>query len=257
MANPDMRQTLDIPNGTTFEFKDGKLIFGHETDIVIRTNLGGYKFQKIFSKKGSVQVVPPEGVEFDVDEIEAAEGDVFLNGRVRVRSARGRTIHFQEGHLVADRLEARDEVVLAGDQIDVVHVKAPRVQVKAEARGTCLVIESQNDPGPIRARGCFRSPTEAQAAFARLSGAPAAAGSASPATSKPAAAPPSPAAAVSMPPAGSPPGAEPHDDPTEDLDRTAIASAGESGPATEEFRIVDPDSTSPALPKSSVFRKRR
>ena len=61
----DMRQTLDIPNGTTFEFKDGKLIFGHESDIVIRTNMGGYKFRKIFSKNGSVNVIPPEGVEFE------------------------------------------------------------------------------------------------------------------------------------------------------------------------------------------------
>ena len=44
----DTRQTLDIPNGTTFEFQDGKLVFGHESDIVIRTNMGGYKFRKIF-----------------------------------------------------------------------------------------------------------------------------------------------------------------------------------------------------------------
>src|SRR5688572_33339055 len=99
-------QTLDIPNGTTFEFKDGKLIFGHESDIVIRTNMGGYKFQKIFSKRGSVQVIPPEGVEFDVDAIEATNGDIFFNGRVRVKSARAKTIHFQDGSLIGDHLEA-------------------------------------------------------------------------------------------------------------------------------------------------------
>ena len=67
----DSRQTLDIPNGTTFEFQDGKLVFGHESDIVIRTNMGGYKFRKIFSKSGSVHVMPPQGVEFEVDQIEA------------------------------------------------------------------------------------------------------------------------------------------------------------------------------------------
>ena len=39
--------------------QDGKLVFGHESDITIRTNLGGYKFRKIFSKNGSVHVMPP------------------------------------------------------------------------------------------------------------------------------------------------------------------------------------------------------
>jgi hypothetical protein len=242
MAQSDDRQTLDIPNGTTFEFKDGKLIFGHESDIVIRTNLGGYKFRKIFSKRGSVQVVPPEGVEFDVDEIEAAEGDVFLNGRVRVRHAHGRTIHFQDGHLVADRLEAREEIVLAGTDLDVVHVKAPRVQLKQDARGTCLVVESQNDPGAIRAKGGFRTVADARAAFARLEGGGASA--AGRAAEAPAAA--STAAATAASTAGTTLG-----EPMLDSDVTR------PGSSTEEINLHEMEGGQSSLPKSSVFRKRR
>ena len=61
----DKRQTLDIPNSATFELKDGKLVVGNETDVVLRGNMG-FKFQRIFSRKGSVQLIPPEGVELEV-----------------------------------------------------------------------------------------------------------------------------------------------------------------------------------------------
>jgi hypothetical protein len=239
----DIRQTLDIPNGTTFEFKDGKLIFGHETDIVIRTNMGGYKFQKIFSKRGNVQVLPPEGVEFDVDEIEAPNGDVFLNGRVKARHARGKTIHFQEGRLTADLIEATGEIVLAGRQVNVLHVKAPRVTIDPDAEGTCLVIESQNDVGRCKARGGFRSVDEARTAFdqfRQLLGAGAAAQ---------VAAVPLAAAPASMP-AQSP--------------RASASPIPEASPIADDANMTYPGlpgtglgmDGSPVLPKSSVFRKR-
>lgn len=245
MANPEIRQTLDIPNGTTFEFQDGKLVFGHESDIVIRTNLGGYKFQKIYSKKGSVQVIPPPGVEFDVEEIEALEGDLFLNGRVRVRSARARTVHFQEGALAADTLEATGELVLSGESLDVVRVKAPRVSLNDKAEGTVLVIECENDLGPCRVKGGFANMDEARAAFGRLEGAPA-----------PAAAP-----RAAAEPAPSP---ETEASGTEDLDATVVSSSPQPQERhqTQEFRVPEGGSVkgeegSAALPKSSVFRKRR
>ena len=285
MANDDLRQaqTLDIPHGTTFEFKDGKLVFGHESDIVIRTNLGGHKFQKIFSKKGSVQVMPPTGVEFDVEEIEALGGDVFLNGRVRVRSIRAKTIHFQEGSLVADKLEASSEAVLAGERLEVVHVKAPRVSIEGDAQGTCLIIESGNDVGRLRTRGGFRSFEEARDAWERFQGATNASGTA-PAptrvgsTTLPASSPTSfatvalpassnaPAYAPVAPPVSHPPRAvatSPASEPVESAETGQIPALRDRFNQTEEFRApFGPSSdagndTSSALPKSSVFRKRK
>jgi hypothetical protein len=233
----DKKQTLDIPNGTTFEFKDGKLIFGHESDICIRTNMGGYKFQKIFSKRGNVQVLPPDGVEFDVDEIEAPNGDVFLNGRVRARVVRGRTVHFQEGQLAADLVEAQAEVVLSGARLNVLHVKAPRVVVDPDADGMLLVVESQNEIGRTRARGGFRSAADARGAleqFARLTGG---------ASGLPPAAAPvvvaAPAASVAPAAAAPAPGA-------------AAAKADD----TQELRAQAAAAEASVLPKSSVFRKR-
>ena len=136
----DKRQTLDIPLGTTFEFKDGKLVFGHESDIVIRTNMGGYRFQKIFSKRGNVQVLPPEGVEFDVEEIDAPNGDVFFNGRVKAKLTRARTVHFQEGQLTAEVIEAKDEVVEAS---------AGGGMVKVKVSGDLRLLEVAIDPEAI------------------------------------------------------------------------------------------------------------
>lgn len=249
----DKRQTLDIPLGTSFEFKDGKLVFGHESDIVIRTNLGGYKFQRIFSKRGNVQVLPPEGVEFDVEEIDAPNGDVFLNGKVRARTTKARTIHFQEGQLVADLVEAKEEIVLAGAKIQALHVKAPRVALDPEADGMVLVIESQNDVGRTRARGGFRSVAEARQAveqFRRMFG-DVAPGVVSPA--QPLAAPvqvqaTAPAAAPASAPAPAPAPAP-------------AAAAPSAGPFTEDANQTYPGAPSapgdgPVLPKSSVFRKR-
>jgi hypothetical protein len=237
----DKRQTLDIPLGTTFEFKDGKLVFGHETDIVIRTNLGGYKFQKIFSKRGNVQVLPPEGVEFDVDEIEAPNGDVFLNGRVRAKLTRARTVHFQEGQLTADVIEAKDEIVLSGARINAFHVKSPKVTIDPDADGTILVIEAQNEVGRTRARGAFRSVAEARAAmdnFRRLFGdTPGAAGAFA-----------APAAGVSAP-AGPPPSAA-----TAAPAPIAQVSVDDANQTYPGMPVAGADS--PALPKSSVFRKR-
>ena len=230
MATDDKRQTLDIPNGTTFEFKDGKLIFGHETDIVIRTNMGGYKFQKIFSKRGNVQVIPPEGVEFDVDEIEAHNGDVYLNGRVKARSTRGKTVHFQEGRLTADYIEAREEAVLAGNRLHVLHVKAPRVVIDADSEGLCLVVESQNEIGRVKARGGFRSLDEAREAmdqFRRLMGET---------------------------------GASTGQGSQEDANMTypGIAIPAAQAQAAVQAETMSSGSTAemPVLPKSSVFRKR-
>ena len=264
MDDPRQAQTLDIPHGTTFEFKDGKLVFGHESDIVIRTNLGGHKFQKIFSKRGSVQVMPPPGVEFDVDEIEAMGGDVFLNGRVRVRSVRAKTIHFQEGTLVADKLEATAECVLGGEKLDVLHVKAPRVLVEGEATGTCLVIESGNDVGRLRVKGGFRTLEEARDAwerFQRATGArpkaPAAADTTSPfgVGSLPAPTPSVPRVAATLP----------APEPRDPADTAAIPVQRERDRSlnmTEEFHApFGPSSEGgeggSALPKSSVFRKRK
>jgi hypothetical protein len=242
----DKRQTLDIPLGTTFEFKDGKLVFGHESDIVIRTNMGGYKFQKIFSKRGNVQVLPPEGVEFDVEEIEAPNGDVFLNGRVRAKLTRARTVHFQEGQLTADLIEAKEEVVLAGAKVTALHVKAPKVTIDPDADGMVLVVESQSEMGRTRARGAFRSVAEARAAveqFRRLFGD-------GPATGSPAASAPAPTAsatsapaATAAPAATSAPAAPSASASSEDLNQTYPGLPSASG-------------DSPALPKSSVFRKR-
>lgn len=231
----DKRQTLDIPLGTSFEFKDGKLIFGHESDIVIRTNLGGYKFHKIFSKRGNVQVLPPEGVEFDVDEIEAPAGDVFLNGRVRARLTRARTVHFQEGQLQADVIEAKEEVVLAGAKVAVLHVKAPKVVVDPDADGMVLIVESQNELGRTRARGGFRSVAEARAAsdqFRRQFG-DSPGGAAATAAPAPAA---SPAPAAQAAP--------------------AAAAAPVLEDANQTYPGLPATAESPALPKSSVFRKR-
>lgn len=235
----DKRQTLDIPLGTTFEFKDGKLIFGHDSDIVIRTNLGGYKFQKIFSKRGNVQVLPPDGVEFDVDEIEAPNGDVFLNGKVKARLTKGRTVHFQEGQLQADVIEAKDEVQLSGAKLQVLHVKAPRVMVDPDADGMVLVVESQNELGRTRARGGFRSVAEARQAsdaFRRLFGeSPAGAAAPAPAPAPAQTIPASAVAAAAAPPAPAP----------------AADDANQTYPG-----LSPAQGDGAVLPKSSVFRKR-
>ncbi len=234
----DTRQTLDIPNGTTFEFQDGKLVFGHESDIVIRTNMGGYKFRKIFSKSGSVHVMPPQGVEFEVDEIEAGNGDITLTGAVRVHRANAKTIHFTDGKLTADRIEAEREVELSGQEVDVLHVKAPKVTVDPKCEGTCLVVESKSDPGSFRARGGFRSVEEAQTAFARFTslgdgGKPSASAQSA-----------APVVAEQTP---------------ESTPAPAAPAPVSNGTDTQEFRPAKrpaDETPAPSLPKSSVFRKR-
>jgi hypothetical protein len=260
MPPDDKRQTLDIPNGTTFEFRDGKLIFGHDSDIVIRTNMGGYKFQKIFSKRGSVQVIPPDGVEFDVEEIEALNGDIFFNGRVKARTVRAKTIHFQDGALEGDSFEAADEAVLSGKRIDIVRIKAPRVVIDGDAAGTCLVVESQTDLGKVRTKGGFKSMDEARQAFDRFQRAQGDAKAAAAATA-PVAAPARPSSPARTELAPVRPSA-----PSGDPDATIMTSRSDSRDQTDEFRAPfgsptpsgsgDAGSPQPVLPKSSVFRKR-
>ena len=220
MAN-ETRQTLDIPGSATFELKDGRLVVGNEGDVVLRGSMGGFKFQKIFSRRGNIQLIPPEGVELDVDEIEAPGGDLYIMGRVRARSTKAKTVHFQEGAFSADIIEAKDEVVLQGRRLNILHVKAPRVTVDPDAEGTLMVVESQNDIGRCKAMGGFRSLEAARTMmeqFSRLTGSPM----------------PAMAAATQAMPAVR---AEPFEDNT----MTANAST------TQDL---------PVLPKSSVFRKR-
>ena len=226
MATDDKRQTLDIPNSATFELKDGRVVVGNETDVVLRGNMGGFRFQKIFSRKGSIQLIPPEGVELEVEEIEAPNGDVYLFGRVRAKSTRGKTVHFQDGQLSADIVEAKEEIVLQGKRLNVLHVKAPRVTVDPDAEGILMVVESQNDIGRFKAMGGFRSMDAAKSTleqFQRVMGMPVGA---------PTAAPVAQAAPIAA-------------EPIEDASMTLPGLPG--GPTTAEV---------PVLPKSSVFRKR-
>lgn len=213
----ETRQTLDIPNSASFELKDGRLVVGNEGDVVLRGSMGGFRFQRIFSRKGSIQLIPPEGIELEVEEIEAPQGDVYIMGRVRAKSTKAKTVHFQEGQLSADIVEGKDEVVLSGKRLNVLHVKAPRVTVDPDAEGILMVVESQNDIGRFKAMGGFRSMDAAKSTleqFQRLMG---------------------PVGAPSM---QVPVTAEPIEDPTMTLPGTG---------STVEM---------PVLPKSSVFRKR-
>ncbi|MEM7244210.1 MAG: hypothetical protein AAF533_02635 [Acidobacteriota bacterium] len=238
-------QTLDIPEGTSFEFKDGKLIFGHESDIYIRTNLGGYKFAKIFSKHGSVRVLPPQGVEFEVDEIEALEGDVQVDGFVRVQTARSASITFHEGRLTADRLEATQGIVLDGGTVSVLHAKAPSVNIGEKTEGTCLVVESDKPMGPVRVHGGFGSIDEAKKLFDRFAGlGSASSSSGGSASSSSAPATPAASAETTSGQSGKPL------ESTQEIPAQAIAQA------VQADKPAEPTST-PPLPKSSVFRKRK
>ena len=148
-------------------------------------------------------------------------------GRVRAKSTRAKTVHFQEGQLSADIVEGKEEVVLSGKRLNVLHVKAPRVTVDPDAEGILMVVESQNDIGRFKAMGGFRSMDAAKSTleqFQRVMGVSVGVPTA----------PPPPRAAVAAP------FAEPIEDAT-------VTQPGLPTGITAEM---------PVLPKSSVFRKR-
>jgi len=162
---PPTKQTLDIPNGISFAIVDNTIVLGNEADVVIRGNLG-YKMKKVFSRTGNVQIIPPEGVEMEIEELEAEKGDVFINGRVRSRRIKAQRVFFDEGLLRADQIRADKEIHLKGKRFQVYLASAPTVTIDPEAQGLALVVECKHEVPRGQYMGGFRNSQEAKEVFA-------------------------------------------------------------------------------------------
>jgi hypothetical protein len=163
MSEP-IKQTLDIPHGVSFTIVENSVILGNEADVVIRGDLG-YKLKKVFSRSGNVQIIPPEGTEMEIEELEAEKGDVFINGRVRSRRVRAQRVFFDEGFLRADQIKGEKEVHLKGKRFQVYLVSAPTVTIDAEAQGLALVVECKHEVPRGQYMGGFRNVQEARDTF--------------------------------------------------------------------------------------------
>lgn len=160
----DEKQTLDIPNGVQFSFLDNTISLGNEHDVFIRGDLG-YKMKKIFSKAGNVQLLPPEGVELEIEEIEAPQGEIYISGRVKSNTIRAQKVFFQQGSLKANRIKAEKEVHLKGKQLNIQYVGAPTVEIEPDCRGLCLVVECKHEVPKGDYTGGFRTIEEARETF--------------------------------------------------------------------------------------------
>jgi hypothetical protein len=163
MADP-VKQTLDIPQGVSFTIVDNSIILGNEADVVIRGDLG-YKLKKVFSRSGSVQIIPPEGSEMDIEELEAEKGDVFINGHVRSNTVHAQRVFFDDGYLKAENVKGDKEVHLKGKKFQVFVVNAPNVTIEPDAQGMALVVECKHDIPRGQYMGGFRNVQEAKDVF--------------------------------------------------------------------------------------------
>ena len=163
MADP-VKQTLDIPQGVSFTIVDNSIILGNEADVVIRGDLG-YKLKKVFSRSGSVQIIPPEGTEMDIEELEAEKGDVFINGHVRSNKVHAQRVFFDDGYLKAEKVEGEKEVHLKGKKFQVFVVNAPNVTIEPDSQGMALVVECKHDIPRGQYMGGFRTVQEAKDVF--------------------------------------------------------------------------------------------
>ena len=159
-----VKQTLDIPQGVSFTIVDNTIILGNEADVVIRGDLG-YRLKKVFSRSGSVQIIPPEGSEMDIEELEADKGDVFINGHVRSHKVRAQRVFFDDGYLKAEHVQGEKEVHLKGKKFQVFVVNAPNVTIEPDAQGMALVVECKHDIPRGQYMGGFRTVQEAKDIF--------------------------------------------------------------------------------------------
>jgi hypothetical protein len=157
-------QTLDIPHGVSFTISGDTITLGNEADVVIRGDLG-YKMKKVFSKNGNVQIIPPEGSTLDIEELEARNGDVFINGHVHTNTVRARRVFFNEGFLKADRVDGEQEVHLKGPRFQVLYTKAPSVTIDGNSKGLALVVDCNHDVPEGKFMGGFPTMEEAKKTF--------------------------------------------------------------------------------------------
>lgn len=160
----DTRQTLDIPHGVSFTISDNTITLGNEADVVIRGDLG-YKMKRVFSKEGNVQILPPEGSVLTIDELDAKNGDIHIQGHVNSKNIKARKIYFDEGFLRADSIEADEEIHLRGKRFQVLLTKAPAVSIDGDAKGLALVVECKHEVPEGRFMGGFPTMEEARKTF--------------------------------------------------------------------------------------------
>lgn len=160
----DTRQTLDIPHGVSFTISDNTISLGNEADVVIRGDLG-YKMKRVFSNEGNVQILPPEGSVLTIEDLEAPNGDVHIQGHVNTKNIRAKKIYFDEGFLRADKIHGEEEVHLKGKRFQILYTKSPAVYIDSEAKGLALVVECKHEVPEGRFMGGFPNMEEAKKTF--------------------------------------------------------------------------------------------
>jgi hypothetical protein len=109
--------------------------------------------------------MPPEGSVLNIEELEARNGDVYINGHVHTANVKAKRVFFNEGYLKADRIDGEQEVHLKGQRFQVLYTHCPSVTIDAEAKGLALVVDCKHEVPEGKFMGGFPNMEEAKKTF--------------------------------------------------------------------------------------------
>ncbi len=141
-----------FPAGMTLRLENDGAVVGNQGDVIIAGDLSESlgKIKQVFSEQGSVEVSCRK---FQADTIEAAAGDVVLNGTVKAKKITGQSVRSTAGKTVSQVIIAENAIELAGKSIKVELVVAPNVSFGPDTKGRATAVECENEIGASKVRG--------------------------------------------------------------------------------------------------------
>jgi hypothetical protein len=143
-------QPFLIPEGVSLQLTDRGISIQHAGDIILKDSLGD-RMNRIASREGSVTLIG----DFHIDSVEAPQGTVRLEGKVKARAVKGKVVELHTERLEATAVQGSKQIVLGATRVKVDVLAAPRIDIDAKASGRVPIIECRNEPGPNAIKGGF------------------------------------------------------------------------------------------------------
>ena len=145
-----MSDSFIIPEGITLSMTDDGLVIENEGDIVLNGNIAG-GVHTLTSRNGSVVL----GNDFTLHRIDAPNGAVEVRGRLEADRIEAASVDVDGEGFTVRVVQASESISVGATTTHAEVLIAPVVKLSADAVGRITVVESLNELGASKVKGCL------------------------------------------------------------------------------------------------------
>ena len=145
-----MSDSFIIPEGITLSMTDEGLVIENEGDIVLNGHIAG-GVHMLTSRNGSVIL----GNDFTLHRIDAPNGAVEVHGRLEADRIEAASVEVDGDGFTVRVVQASESISVGSTTTHAEVLIAPVVKLSADAVGRITVVESLNELGASKVKGCL------------------------------------------------------------------------------------------------------